>query len=720
MPSASKIRRTQSRAEKFTPHKTDFSAAPGARHGHAEGSSRTGTAESRPQESDSDSEDSDARPAAHSHGSLLQSLATGRHHGHKRKKRKLSNSVARDTLIESETRAVPTNGERDNNGIEDGMKAVEAVDNGLSTDDNVVDPFAGADEEVVDDPFEIHFANPDEDDLARKLEAVKQRKWSHDRIQREFANGKEQASLLRARPTSVADVSSLTHGTVRSISDLKIKKRLLDPASTHMPSLDEIQSNLVPTVFGYQDLLFTARTPTNARSLRDMTCLHLLNHIFKTRDRIIKNTSKVSREGQQAESEFRDQGFTRPKVLILLETRQAVVRYLDAITSLCSPEQQENRQRFRDAFDGGEATLPDTKPNDFRELFEGNEDNDFRLGVKFTRKTIKYYSQFYTSDIIIASPLGLRRAMKIDDAKRSDYDFLSSIEMLVLDQTEAMLMQNWEHVEYVFDYLNLQPKEPHGCDFSRVRRWYLDGNAKYLRQTIVFSAYETPELAKMYSQDMLNVEGKVKSRVIHNGVLSDVGIPVSQAFHRFQSHDIISDPDARFNAFTSVILPSITRLTSTMAEGQSLGVLLFIPSYFDFTRVRNFFQSSPLVQDLPWGGVSENDSLPLVKRARSHFVSGRYSVLLYTGRAHHFRRYRIRGVKHVMFYGVPDNPHFYSELVGGFLGVTEQEGATAPRDMSVKCLFSKWDRLALERIVGSQRIRKMLGDQSMGDTFEFK
>lgn len=411
---------------------------------------------------------------------------------------------------------------------------------------------------------------------------------------------------------------------------------------------------------------------------------------------------------------------------MILPTRSAAVKMVNMICSLCEPEQQENRKRFDDSYVDKEVKFAADRPEDFRDLFEGNDDDMFRIGIKFTRKTIKYFSQFYNSDILIASPLGLRMAIGSEEGgggdkkqKKMDFDFLSSIEVVVVDQADALLMQNWEHVEYIFEHLNLQPREAHDCDFSRVREWYLDRHAPHFRQTVVLSAFNTPELAELHRRFGRNWAGRVRVQpAAYAGAIEELGsttglVKARQTFSRFEASSAAAEPDARFEYFTSAVVPSLTK----RGRNTAAGTLVFVPSYLDFVRVRNYFATAPALAGVTFGVVSEYTDLSAASRARSHFANCRHQILLYTERAHHFRRYAMRGVRRVIMYGLPDNPLFYREVVGGYLGRSEQDLKLEPGQGVVRVLFSKYDLLKLERVVGSKRVGKMIRER--GDTFDF-
>ena len=562
------------------------------------------------------------------------------------------------------------------------------------------------------DPFMKHFGGPDDDKgQEQKILAVKESNWTT----MESMKIQKWSCTLKIPRVPGSNPEPRSH-TVSTLKELTLKQRLREPSGKLMPPLDELSGNLAFNLFNYRDILFPHRTLGNDEVLRKLACLHAINHVFKTRDVVIKDNARLAREDAQEDVEYRDQGFTRPKILVVLPTRNSCVKYVNTIISFCEPEQQENKKRFQETYATGEDPSQD-KPEDFRDLFGGNDDDMFRLGLKFTRKTVKFFAQFYNSDIIFASPLGLRIALGADDPKKQDHDFLSSIEIVVFDQTDAMLMQNWEHVEYIFEHLNLQPKEAHGCDFSRVRTWYLDGNAKYLRQTILLSAFNFPSLNRLFTHQMLNIEGKVKYSQVEEGAMIDLNIPVEQTFSRFDFGTPIDEPNNRFKYFTTAVVPSLTKL-SALSTGEGQGVLIYLPTYADFVRVRNYLATSSETQAISFGSISEYTSVKDVARARSHFLSGRHTLLLYTERAHHFRRYRLKGVKKVIMYGLPENPRFYKEIVGDYLGASIAAGKLDTRSASVRALFSPLDILKLERIVGSGRHLSMLKHKG-GDTFDF-
>ncbi|KAM7204098.1 hypothetical protein V8F33_001733 [Rhypophila sp. PSN 637] len=673
-------------------------------------------AESEPEEeiSSDEEEEEEQQPPAQAYLSLMKSLAESA--PNKAKRRKLDHQPSAEETPkttepkpQAETEAEETKVQKPQGAGEDPDFVDEADgEEEDQVDEAAVEDLFDEDDDLdAEDPFEVHFDSPKDDVVQARIKAIKEGGWTN---QRAIENSmKIQLSVPKVEPTQEQPLPSRITG----IADLKLKKRLKESMAPKRAEFDAVEQTVAPLLFNYHDLLYCDRTVAGGQSVRRMACLHALNHVFKTRDRIIKNNAKLSKHQGEDDLELRDQGFTRPKVLMILPTRQSCVKMVDMITSICEPSQQENRKRFDDSYVEKHTKFSDDKAEDFRDLFYGNQDDMFRLGLKFTRKTVKYFSQFYNSDIIFASPLGLRMAIgSTEEEKKLDYDFLSSIELVILDQADALLMQNWEHVEFIFEHLNLTPRESHGFDVTRARHWYLDDHAKYYRQTAIFSAFNTPELTELFRTSCQNWAGKARLQPEYQGVISNLPIKVKQTFSRFDAYSVVADPDARFEYFTKAILPSIAKRAKDAA-----GTLLFVPSYLDFVRVRNYFANNPAAENITFGTICEYTDIPVASRARSYFIDGRYRVLIYTERAHHFMRYQIKGVKRVIFYALPDNPLFYKEIAGGYLAKSEQSMLLEAGRGTVKCLFSRYDAMKLERIVGTKRVGKMIAEQ--GDTFDF-
>lgn len=610
-----------------------------------------------------------------------------------RKKRKVTESTNEEGQQETEENMESVEGFQ---GIVEDEAEEDDEDENDKGDNEADDEIVLDDEGDGDaqDPFEWHFANPDESTLLKAAGGV------------EWVNHKYDGSLGGRSILSVPKTGALGDElSVKSFDSLPVKYRLQAPFQRENGDLSPLQKQLASPMFGYRDILYPHRTWDNASSIQRLYTLHIMNHIYKTRDRVLKHNARLSAAEDPSELELRDQGFTRPKVLVLLPTRNSAYEFISTVSKVSGLTQQENRKRFVQAF-FDDAEPPSTKPDDFRKLFKGNTNDMFCLGVKFTRQAVKLYSSFYSSDLIIASPLGLRLIVGSKGDKKRDYDFLSSIELLVVDQADAIQMQNWDNVEHIFKHLNLVPKESHGCDFSRVRSWYLDEQANKLRQTLVISNFTTPEINGTLSRYCSNISGKLKVRSSCSGSMAQIGMRLRQVFTRIAAPDPVSDPDVRFRHFKSVLLPALQRAASYE------GTLIIVPTYLDFIRLRNYFDDN----NSPAWTISEYSSVSEVSRARSLFATGRTKILLYTERLHHFRRYDIKGVKQVVMYGVPENPLFYTEVMR-FLVRTSVEAGVDPALLSARIIYSKWDSLKLERIVGTARVGALL--QGTSDTYEF-
>ena len=560
------------------------------------------------------------------------------------------------------------------------------------------------------------------------------------------------------------------------------------PADDDLPH--PLHRVLFPLLSSYRDVVFPSVSPASRISVVQCYCLHVVNHVVKSRERVLRHSAKLSewrrrqeeREEQEREErrrqreedrrnnipkqkrrrqvhgkdldsnppaaaplppppsppEYRDQGFTRCKALILLPYANAAYTVISTILSLlpaASTQTVVNRKRFLHEFapDPDVASPDASRPADYRALFTGQLNDAFRIGISVGNSSVRLYSHFHASDIVVASPLGLRvitqeaaAAGEKKSAAAAAADFLSSVELLVIDGADVLSMQNWAHVDAVLPLLNRLPvsdNADHPTDFSRVREYLLNGHSALYRQTLVFSRILNSDVAHLARHALHNYSGLLLFRPSYAGQLQSVRLSAAshrQIFQRF-SASYLTQHDDRYAAFIDDILPAFRR-----AHEADRHTLVFVPSYLDFVRLRNHFQA----RHLSYAAISEYSKPADLSRNRSNFFHGRVSFLLMTERFHFYRRYAIRGIRHLIFYQLPQTPDFYAEIVnmmageragaaagrGGKAGGEEAEAGPATRGLVVS-LYCEFDGRELERVVGSQRALRMLeGDKQ---TFMF-
>nr|XP_002717582.1 U3 small nucleolar RNA-associated protein 25 homolog isoform X1 [Oryctolagus cuniculus] len=465
-----------------------------------------------------------------------------------------------------------------------------------------------------------------------------------------------------------------------------------------------LQKELFLIMNSYRDLFYPERSALkNGEEIRHVYCLHVLNHVLKANAQVLGNNSRRRSQkfGVGDDDDFRDQGLTRPKVLIVVPFREAALRIVQLFISLLEGDSKKkmivsNKKRFQGEYGSDPEERPPNlkRPEDYEAVFVGNIDDHFRIGVAILQRSIRLYAPFYSSDILIASPLGLRTIIGGEGEKKRDFDFLSSVELLIVDQADIYLMQNWEHVLHLMNHMNLLPLDSHGVDFSRVRMWSLNNWSKYYRQTLLFGALQDAQINSVFNKYCVNFQGQVAVRSVPmTGSISHVLAQLPHVFQKMEAESLASVIDARFNFFVNKILPQYR--DAVMSH-----TLIYVPSYFDFVRLRNYFKK----EELNFTHICEYTKKSGVSRARHFFLQGEKQFLLLTERFHFYKRYTIKGIRNLIFYELPTYPHFYSEVCNMLRATNRGEEAT----WTCTVLYSKYDAQRLAAVVGVERAAQML------------
>ncbi len=534
----------------------------------------------------------------------------------------------------------------------------------------------------------------------------------------------------RKLPTVFDDDHVDEYGIERDVMKLWRARVLCAQESVdHLRPNQFFKSNFQQGVFSivndYRDFYFSARNGANGDALLESLVLHTVNHMVKTRRYQMLNRQMREVLGEE-EYVVRDGTLNPTTVLFLVPFRSTAHKITSLLLELLPKIAVEQVEKF-DAFDylfseaadaededdedgdangdgnddddGSEKKKSDknrSKPEWWRNIFEGNVDDQFVLPMKFDLEQGKAEVMCKPSegDIIIATPVALMAENKNDRFRA----FLSSIEIVNVIDADVMLMQNWEHTISSFELLNVSPAQSKRTTFSvdwpTLKTPLLYEKAPYFRQNIITSRYMTPDINSLM-QFCQNLRGMVKVRNIHPGVVSKGKGSVLQIFERYKCQKLKKDSDQRHDYFIKHIFPRFKKSSSGR-------FIIVVSSYLDYVRVRNYFNS----ERIQFFGLSEYTENTRNQLSKFRKEDTRY--LLYTERHFYYHAPKLKEFKvnQIFFYSLPENDFIYQAFV-------ERAGAIAKTydACRVLSLYSTFDALKLERIVGTERCKALLTDE---------
>ena len=381
------------------------------------------------------------------------------------------------------------------------------------------------------------------------------------------------------------------------------------------------------------------------------------NKNFITYHKEIKE--QYNNKNDKDEINIKDQGFTSPKVLILVPYKKHARIILEELINIFSNNNWKgitNKKKFKDEY------------SEFDSM-----DDCFRMGINisFFENKMKLYSPFDESDIILASPLGLKLATPSDNDKtfknNKVYDFLSSIEIFLMDFSEVFIYQNMEHLNEILSFINKPPKNNQNIvDINRIKEVYANNYGEYLRQNIIISHFKCLDIDVSINDISKNINGKILFDGPYENQTELIKKEFSEKYNYMNSKNYEiryefkilrdlkgeDDFDEKFNYFTK-------NIWQNLYESFEKHTIIFISSTFDYLRLKSFFkQKSKSVCY-----ISEDTDKKDWQRNRLYFENGKYKFLLYNERAHVYKKINLKFAKNIFFYSLPEDPKIFNDLI---------------------------------------------------------
>ena len=407
---------------------------------------------------------------------------------------------------------------------------------------------------------------------------------------------------------------------------------------------------------------------------------------------------------------IKDQGFTSPKVLILVPYKKHAKIIMEQLIKLFSNENWKgitNKKKFLDEY------------SEFDSM-----DDCFRLGinVSFFENKMKLYTPFDESDIIIASPLGLKLAKPSDNDKSFKnskvYDFLSSIEIFLMDFSEVFIYQNMEHLNEILSFLNKPPKNNQNIvDINRIKENYANNYGEYLRQNIIISQFKCIDIDAAINDICKNINGKILLNGPYENQITLLKNEFEEKYRLLSSdnyeiryefkilRDLKKDEEdfeEKFNYFTK-------NIWQNLYESFEKHTIIFVSSTFDYMILKSFFKKKSKSVCF----ISEDTDKRDWQRNRLFFEQGKYKFLLYDERAHVYKKINLKFAKNIFFYSLPEDPMIFNEMIHLIDPVNYNQNLEKYNYESKQNEIQKYGSvIALVTPVEKYNLEKILGDDS--------
>lgn len=487
---------------------------------------------------------------------------------------------------------------------------------------------------------------------------------------------------------------------------------------------------------------------TIARSCYLSLSAYALSHMLYNSTRVEKNNKRLRKKGDDFEipedSPFRDQGPNRPRICILCPFRSNANEFIRNWILLLNLETSDvgNFENFDAEYTGQDTKNSHSKNwEDWRrELFKGHYDDanydDFLIGISFYHGKMriqfpKTAAALCGVDVIIASPIALskmaasdRKAIRIRekmtiktqpeteeelmfDADRADggdndaetelpiMDFMSSIEVLIVDRVDALTMQNYENCRDVVNAVNEKPVATITADINRIESKFLSvHSAKAARQTVlVAGSIMLGEYQSLLRKDRMETVG--------DSVYS--GASLSRALKlKIKQQFFIRIPVPGQSARNEQLMLYFKNKFWKEIGNEIKNMVIVVADTADFAPLQEFLEDEGLLDcylaesTLSDIGGKRRKQLKATLKA---FRECDMRTIVITERLLWYQRIRITGAKHVLFLGCPKIDSIYADILAD---------VEDPNRCTATCIYTATEKDALERVVGTKNLHKLV------------